>query len=301
MQTSQIFGLAIGFAAALVTVPASAAQVIGGPTGSQLIIASLPDGNYRFCSDRSPSDVSRVSGVCFRFRKQDSDVVGEYYYPYRGDSLCINGQVNGNTVTGQGVEPLSQNPELPLDLPKGDARADWSQEGWLEVGRAQLILRNEDPERIQYRSLIADLNGFYQYNAGTVLPPQSCFSTATDPRYNNEYSTVPSSLTAVGESAYYEQPVYLDEDSIREVEPNQYRYRTHIGLNAREAESDLSVNCENPSQVRIIRTRYYNESNQVSEVEAVGETQTVADQPPNTALYSANQIICNSRFQSSSG
>jgi hypothetical protein len=75
---------------------ADAAQVIRGPTDTarQFTVESLPDGNYRLCSDSAPADIQRVSGVCFRFRKQGEDIVGEYYYPYEGSQVCLNGEVN---------------------------------------------------------------------------------------------------------------------------------------------------------------------------------------------------------------
>ena len=66
---------------------AQAANVIAGPTDAQFKIANLPDGNYRVCSDRPPSDVERVSGVCFRFQKAGEAITGDYYYPYEGSSI----------------------------------------------------------------------------------------------------------------------------------------------------------------------------------------------------------------------
>lgn len=279
--------------AMLLTAPAQAAQVIGGPTGGEFTIGSLPNGNYRFCSDRPPNDIQRVSGVCFRFRKAGNDVVGEYYYPYKGSSLCVNGEVNQNTITGQGVEPLGANPAIPMNLPTTDALSDWEQEGFLQVGRAQLVLHNESPERVRYRSLLMNLNDFYQFNAGTVLPPQRCSNPATDPAYNADYTVVPDYLTVVGESPYYELPVYLDQRGIRQVADGTYRYRTRIGVSDRKAETDLLVNCDQVDRVRLYRTRYYNDANQISEVEELNTWQSVRADSPNASMYNSNQRLCD--------
>ena len=78
------------------------------------MIATLADGNYRFCSSRPPSGVDQVSGVCFRFQKQANNIIGDYYYPYEGSSACIRGKVNGNTISGQAVERL-QADSSPAD------------------------------------------------------------------------------------------------------------------------------------------------------------------------------------------
>lgn len=153
----------------------STPTVLNGPTDRTFTIAGLPNGNYRFCSDDPPSGINRVSGVCFRFRKTGEDIVGEYYYPYEGSSICFTGEVNGNTVTGQGLELLSPTASPPPNLPGEDERTDWRQEGFLQVGHAERVNNFRDRRAIRYRSAILDLNGFYQYNAGTVLPPQQCF------------------------------------------------------------------------------------------------------------------------------
>lgn len=151
-------------------------NVMNGPANRTFAIASLPNGNYRFCSDDPPSDINRVSGACFRFRKAGQDIVGDYYYPYEGSSICLTGKVNGNTVTGQGLELLPLSASLPSNLPGENERTDWRQEGFLQVGRAERTnnYRNRR-DAIRYRSAMLDLSSFYQYNAGAVLPPQQCF------------------------------------------------------------------------------------------------------------------------------
>lgn len=266
---------------------ARAAQVIGGPTSRQFSIESLSDANYRFCSDRAEG-IDRVSGVCFRFRKQGDEIVGDYYYPYEGSSLCVSGRVNNNTVTGQAIERLTTSRPAPENLPEDDF-TDWRQEGFLKVRYAE---RLASPERIRYRSLLLDLNGFYQYNAGPVVPPQNCLRQAN--RSIGPSDSVPDYLQEVGQSPFYELPVYLDQRSILQLEDNLYRYRTIIGVDTRESESDLIVDCDNADQVRIVRVRYYDEAGQVSEVEEIDQVQSVSPEPPDTAKYNANQSICSS-------
>lgn len=76
MKTLSLFTIP-AMAAAIASLPAQAAQVIGGPANRQFTIESLPDANYRFCSDQAEG-IDRVSGVCFRFRKQGDEIVGDY-------------------------------------------------------------------------------------------------------------------------------------------------------------------------------------------------------------------------------
>ncbi|MFE4106507.1 hypothetical protein [Almyronema epifaneia] len=296
MKLTQTLGLAIGLSATASTIPVGqAAEVIGGPTGSQFTIESLANGNYRFCSDRPPTDVQRVSGVCFRFRKQGEAIVGNYYYPYEGSSLCVKGQVNGNTVTGQGVERLGENSDRSLfDLPQDRSawRSDTFDDTFLQVGRSQLVLQGEQPDHIRYRSLLLNLNNFYWFNAGTVLPPQSCLAIAEDSTANRGYTTVPDTFRLIGESEYYQQPIYLNQDRIQPVSSHSYRYSTRIGLSAIEAESDLIVDCNQPDQVRWLRSRYYTEAGELSEVETVDQVQPVSLDGPNADKYRANQIVC---------
>lgn len=286
MKTLSLLTIPAIATVAIASLPAQAAQVIGGPTDRQFTIESLPDANYRFCSDRAEG-IDRVSGVCFRFRKRGDEIVGDYYYPYEGSSLCVTGRVNNNTVSGQAVERLSGNRSASADLPE-DAFTAWRQESFLKVRYAEQL---SAPERIRYRSLLLNLNDFYQYNAGPVVPPQSCLNRADQPIGSSD--SVPDYLRTIGESPFYNQPVYLDERSILQLEVNLYRYRTVIGVDTRESESDLIVDCDNPNQVRIVRARYYDENGQLSEVEEVDQIQPVSPEPPNTAKYNANQFICS--------
>ncbi|MBE9076076.1 hypothetical protein IQ241_02000 [Romeria aff. gracilis LEGE 07310] len=260
------------------------AQAQSAQVGS---LNSFRDANHRLCSEPQAED-GRMRGLCFLFRKQGDEIVGDYYYPYEGSSLCVSGRVNNNTVTGQAIERLTTSRPAPENLPEDDF-TDWRQEGFLKVRYAE---RLASPERIRYRSLLLDLNGFYQYNAGPVVPPQNCLRQAN--RSIGPSDSVPDYLQEVGQSPFYELPVYLDQRSILQLEDNLYRYRTIIGVDTRESESDLIVDCDNADQVRIVRVRYYDEAGQVSEVEEIDQVQSVSPEPPDTAKYNANQSICSS-------
>lgn len=288
-----------------------AVQVLAGPTNGQFTIGSLPNGNYRFCADRPPSGIDRENGPCFRFRKVGEDIVGEYYYPYKGSTVCLTGQVNNNTVTGQGLEPLPASGDARFDSLPGSELVAWETEGNLQVRRATRLGTDTGRDRIRYRSALLNLNGFYQYNAGTVLPPQNCFnvvartpqpepddSTTSEPPANQsppEPSDRASSdnFIPVGDSAYYSQPIYLDRGSIESAGTEAYQYTTVVGLDSRDAETDYTVDCDNLYRVRVLRSRYYDEQGAISEVEPIDREQTVSPNDLTAPQYRANQIVCD--------
>lgn len=270
---------------------APAADVIAGPTGEAFAIATLPDGNYRFCSDRPPEGVNRVSGACFRFRKQGSQITGDYYYPYQGSSLCLTGNSNGNTFTGQGLERLPQNASVPENY-ASDQFMDWGPEGYLQVRRGVVFDRqNTDRRAVRYRSALLNLNDFYQYNAGTVLPPTDCF---TLPNNLMGASPDPDNLREIGTSQYYGKPVYLDEDSITYQGRNRYRYHTIIGVPQPLSVTEYQVDCDHPDRVQALRSRYYDSDGDLQEVEAINRSLPAnRDTPTSTQRHQANQSICS--------
>jgi hypothetical protein len=77
------------------------------------------------------------------------------------------------------------------------------------------------------------------------------------------------------------------------MDDNTYCYELLIGLVQKQAESELMVDCNQPNQVQVVRVRYYDENNQVREVEEVNEWHEVNANPPNNAQYRAHQAICN--------
>ena len=250
------------------TMPAQAATVLAGPTNSQFAIGSLRDGNYRFCSDRPAADVGPVTGACFRFRKRGDRITGDYYYPNKGESLCLSGRVNGNTISGRAIErldrgenlPLSELPELPLE--------SWKSAGFLQVGQGIYVDDLNRPDAIRYQSALLNLNNFYQYNAGLVLPPVNCPT-----RINRIISTTPNpdALVEVGTSPYYQQPVYLDSTSVTEVAADTYRYTTLVGLPNRLSESEYELNCNRLDAVTALRSRYYDRDGDLQELEIINQ------------------------------
>jgi len=290
--------IALGSATLLCSAPlALGADVIAGPTGSQFTITSLPDGNYRFCSDRPPSDIQRVSGVCFRFQKAGDAITGDYYYPYEGSSICLTGQVNGNTVSGQGLERFSINSAPPDDFDQ-ESLHNWRQDGFLQIGRGVAVSdRPEDQKAVRYRSALLNLNNFYQYNAGTVLPTSEC--NLPTPR---AASPTPARdiLRQIGSSRFYgNEPIYLDETSITAVGDNEYRYQTLIGVPDRLSESEYRLDCDNLDTVQILRSRYYDSDGDLQEVEIVNrdvsaELREDLDASPSNQRYNASRYICNS-------
>lgn len=156
-------------------------------SSSPSTIEDLPDGNYRFCSDPSPSSGSE-SGMCFRFQKAGDRVVGNYQ-PANSQqaSLCIAGRINRSTINGEATdfssptaEPLQLRPELQGgDLVNWNAAATTDH---LKVASGQAI----DPPKpdsaasvvptgsIRFRQASLDLSNFHQYNMGPSEPPTSC-------------------------------------------------------------------------------------------------------------------------------
>jgi hypothetical protein len=292
--------IALTSAAVLGSVPiAQAANVIAGPTDAQFKIANLPDGNYRFCSDRPPSDIERVSGVCFRFQKESDAINGDYYYPYEGSSICLTGQVNGNTVSGQGLERFSINSAPPDDFDQ-NALHNWRQEGFLEIGRGVAVSdRPAEQKAVRYRSALLNLNNFYQYNAGTVLPPSGCHlptTRAASPTPDRDH------LRRVGESEFYNgEPICLDETSITAIGDNEYRYQTLVGVPDRLSETEYRLDCENLGMVQVLRSRYYDSDGDLQEVEVVNRAvpaeRTEQNFSPSNRRYNANRYICNTYVQ----
>ncbi|MEO1634907.1 MAG: hypothetical protein AAFS04_07495 [Cyanobacteria bacterium J06631_9] len=120
-------------------------------------IAALPDGNYRFTIgagslfSEADSDSPR-----FTFRKLSNVVTGRFDYPEDGVSACVTGTVEGNTVIGQAFTNSAGTSIL----------------GQRYLG-SSLSLRFEDGFAGNDASL--DLSGFDRINAGSTLPPSSCF------------------------------------------------------------------------------------------------------------------------------
>lgn len=158
-------------------------QVYSQPfhTSSQATIESLPDGNYRFCSNAAPSDGTE-SGMCFRFQKTGDRAIGNYQPANSAQaSICIAGRINRNTINGEATDfssPTSELLQLRPELQGGNL-VIWdaaSNTDHLKVSSGQALDR-EKADRlgsIHFRQAALDLSNFHQYSAGTIEPPAQC-------------------------------------------------------------------------------------------------------------------------------
>ena len=147
-------------------------------------IQSLPNGNYRFCSNPPPSSVVSdeeilAAGHCFVFRKAGNRVVGYFsdMSTYGESRVCALGTVAGNTVTGEALEDFPVD-EIQLEPRfQGTTPQNWDNNGYLKVGRATAKYDSSEGNvstSIRYRTAVLDLDGFHRYNAGTQSPPTIC-------------------------------------------------------------------------------------------------------------------------------
>ncbi len=282
------------------TFSAQAATVIGGPTSGQFKVSDLPNGNYRFCSDRPTSEASeepgQPTGACFRFNKQSDRVIGTYYYPNTGESICFRGRVNSNTLSGQAIERLQGDIATSVEFSRG-ALTNWQEKGFLKVGQGIYVDDLNRRDAIRYRSALLNLNNFYQYNAGAISPPSNC---PTRPSSTLSVSPTPDSLEELGTSLFYNKPVSLVTSSIQPVEGDAdvYAYTTIIGFPARLSESEYQVNCRNAETVLLLRSRYYDSDGDLQELELVDRL--VAANQENAATtqrYNANRYVCREQAQ----
>ncbi|MEO1394056.1 MAG: hypothetical protein AAFV90_14205 [Cyanobacteria bacterium J06634_5] len=119
-------------------------------TESDMTIADLPDGNYRFVAAEFPNrvvtdeELLEAGGAVFLFRKFDENVTGSYGVVDHEGGVCISGTVQGDTVTGK-VSAYS------------------------ELIREDNFLTVDDALQG-----IITLESFSRINAGTRLPVESC-------------------------------------------------------------------------------------------------------------------------------
>lgn len=148
------------------------ANVLTSLTGAtRPTISSLPDGNYRYWNGSSNNavvsdeELLANGGVTFRFRKQGNNITGVFGY-VDGEALCVQGQVNGDTVTGISV----QNLRGATVQSAGESFTSFGPSGLLQVRRGRQVGR----ETVRYSSTLLDLTGLNRINAGSVLPPDGC-------------------------------------------------------------------------------------------------------------------------------
>ncbi|BAZ09035.1 hypothetical protein NIES4071_08410 [Calothrix sp. NIES-4071] len=108
-------------------------------------------------------------------------------------------------------------------------------------------------------------------------------------------SKLPSYLQQVGISLFENNlPIYLDKRSIKKISDNSYVYTTVIGIDSRKSETDYVVNCNDISNVRLLRSRIYNKNEEVSDIEQVDKLVSADFQGTGDSdRYNANQIICS--------
>lgn len=167
------------------------AEVINRPTATeqpepdQPKVGSLPDGNYRYWNG-APTDgivsdddllASGDRTLVVTFRKRGNNFTGTFGY-VNDDTICVQGQANGDTVTGisvqaaPGIEPISTG-EMFVSFNVGDRLM-------LRRGRA-LGSRTQTTNGTQYTlndvrydSTLLNLEGLNRINAGSRVPPSRC-------------------------------------------------------------------------------------------------------------------------------
>jgi len=147
------------------------ANVVAAPP-PQVDIESLPDGNYRYWSETSINAIVSDDELLltpksrlFLFSKQGNTIVGTWAY-IDDEAICVEGQVNGNIVTGLAVQTLqgatvrSGNSTF---APFGPAHRLFVRQG-----------RQLAADTVRYGTVLLNLDGLNRINAGTVLPPSGC-------------------------------------------------------------------------------------------------------------------------------
>ncbi|GAB4201544.1 MAG: hypothetical protein Fur006_54090 [Coleofasciculaceae cyanobacterium] len=145
---------------------------------AQDVIATLPDGNYQFCSQPETKESPFGAGVCFWFRKVNNRVVGDYGYPQSDDSICVSGEIQGNLATGEALA-ISWPGRVWENIPKSPFY--WDEENRLQLHQASTIhtsgTKDERTDWIEFRNAALNLSGFYRYQTvgmGEDRIPKSC-------------------------------------------------------------------------------------------------------------------------------
>lgn len=144
-------------------------------------VTQLRNANHRLCSEPKGKE-GRMRGMCFLFRKQGDQVIGQYFKPYTEKSVCVNGVAHGNLVSGFAREVMySQSPNLEVkEQLQNNQLRNWDNESdSLKVAQGEVV-KNLGETQLGYSGLAAynvallNLNDFHRYNAGTALPPENC-------------------------------------------------------------------------------------------------------------------------------
>lgn len=156
-------------------IDASIAQPIPSPasTGSQSrSLVTLMDGDYQFCSQPEPTDWRDGAGVCFNFNKLGHHVEGYYGYPHSDRFICIQGEVDGNQITGEALAVSWAGAwwnEIPTSV------FEWDDEKHLTLDQGELIRPSGDSQnqvdQIVFHRVVLNVDGFYQYSSPRMNSP----------------------------------------------------------------------------------------------------------------------------------
>jgi hypothetical protein len=135
-------------------------------------ISELPDGNYRFWSgiptaaQISDEELLKQGGVLFLFRKTGDRILGALSQIDAEAGVCIEGVVNGNTVSGFATSFTPRK-----DVYTGDEFKTWgAPDGSLQVRRGKAI----GGDRVKYTSALLNLATYSRINVGRGQPPKEC-------------------------------------------------------------------------------------------------------------------------------
>lgn len=135
-------------------------------------IASLPDGNYRYVTANNTAmtdaELAQTDSLIFLFRKSSNQIIGQLSLANGSRKICISGEVNVNTITGQAVELFENLSEVEVQNSSEEFR-NWDVDGSLQVRRG-----TTEANKVIYKSAIFNLNGYNRTNTGTELPPMRC-------------------------------------------------------------------------------------------------------------------------------
>jgi hypothetical protein len=104
------------------------------PSSKSKSIAELPDGTYSYWTGKpNPADrkmtndaLLKAGGILYTFTKKGDKLTGSFS-PIDNESICVEGLINGNTLTGMAY------PENGLGTPS-TSLFSWHASGYLQVG-----------------------------------------------------------------------------------------------------------------------------------------------------------------------
>ncbi len=154
------------------------AEVIDRPVAAnQPTVSSLPDGNYRYWNG-SPTDgivsdddllASGERTLVVRFKKQGNNFTGIFGY-VNDETICVQGQINGDTVTGISVQAAPG--AVPIST--GETFESFNASDRLKLRRGRQVGSRQEANIVRYDSTLLNLEGLNRINAGPSVPPIRC-------------------------------------------------------------------------------------------------------------------------------